>query len=153
MNDNLTRPLDVAAVEAVRSLPCTICWADAGGVTGEACGIIPEGDHFARWAQARKLGLITAEQLGAAMDTLSVITDRALVETAPASGPGETVTALLSALGAVWSPDFGAYASGQLPIEQVRCALCTHCPCDCPPFGTPEYFALIDARHGRGGAK
>ena len=28
-------------------------------------------------------------------------------------------------------------------------ALCQHAPCDCPPFGTPEYFALIDARHGR----
>jgi hypothetical protein len=56
---------------------------------------------------------------------------------------------VLNALGAIWSPDFDAYASGQLDASRVRCALCTHAPCDCPPFGTPEYFALIDARHGR----
>ena len=57
-------------------------------------------------------------------------------------------------LAAVWSPDFGAYASGQLDASRVRCALCRHAPCDCPPFGTPGYLALIDARHGRdrGGA-
>lgn len=55
----------------------------------------------------------------------------------------------LEALGAVWSPDFEAYASGELPAERVRCALCQLAPCDCPPFGSPEYFALIDQRHGR----
>ena len=55
----------------------------------------------------------------------------------------------LANLGAIWSPDFGAYASGQLDIWRVRCALCQHCPCDCPEFGTPEYFDLIDRRHGR----
>ena len=108
-----TNPRDRVAVEAVRSLPCTICWAGAGGVTGEACGIIPEGDHFARWAAARKLGLITADQLGVAIDTLSVVADRALVETAPAAGPGETVRALVNALGAIWSDDFDASASGR----------------------------------------
>ena len=141
-----TNPTDRAAVEAVRSLPCPICWAGAGGMLGEACGIIPVGDHFARWCAARKAGLITAEQIGAAMDTLTAIADRALV---PDPGPAGA----LAALGAVWSPDFDAYASGQLPAGQVRCALCLHRPCDCPEFGTPAYFALIDARHGRGGAK
>lgn len=55
----------------------------------------------------------------------------------------------LDALGAVWSPDFDAYASGQLDASRVRCALCRHAPCDCPPFGTPEYFALLDRVHGR----
>jgi hypothetical protein len=55
------------------------------------------------------------------------------------------------ALGAIWSPDVEAYAAGQLDASQVRCALCTHAPCDCPEFGTPEYFALIDRRHGRTG--
>jgi hypothetical protein len=61
----------------------------------------------------------------------------------------------LDALGAQWSPDFAAYAAGGLPTAAVRCVLCMHAPCDCPPFGTPEYLALIDARHGRraGGAK
>ena len=62
---------------------------------------------------------------------------------------------ILSELGALWSPDFDAYASGKLDASQVRCVLCLHCPCDCPPFGTDEYFALIDRRHGRkrGGAQ
>ena len=26
----------------------------------------------------------------------------------------------------------------------------THAPCDCPEFGTPEYYALLDKRHGAG---
>jgi hypothetical protein len=78
MRDTIPQ-LDPAAVEAVRSLPCPYCWAGAGGVTGEACGIIPVGDHFARWTEARRLGLITAEQIGAALDTLIVVTSRALV--------------------------------------------------------------------------
>jgi hypothetical protein len=48
-----------------------------------------------------------------------------------------------------WSPDFDAYATGKLPISAIRCALCGLAPCQCPPFGTPEYFALIDRVHGR----
>ena len=55
----------------------------------------------------------------------------------------------LSQLGAMWSPDFDAYASGQLDASAVRCVLCGHAPCGCPPFGTPEYFALVDRLHGR----
>lgn len=55
----------------------------------------------------------------------------------------------LKQLGAIWSPDFDAYASGQLDASRVRCVLCEHAPCTCPPFGTPEYFALVDTRHGR----
>lgn len=62
-----------------------------------------------------------------------------------AHDPAET----LNALGAAWSPDFDGYASGQLDISQVRCVLCGHAPCDCPPFGTPEYLALVDRLHGR----
>jgi hypothetical protein len=62
--------------------------------------------------------------------------------------------AILNRLGAVWSPDLGAYATGHLDASQIRCALCQHAPCDCPEFGTPAYFELINARHGRsnGGA-
>ncbi|MET8985797.1 hypothetical protein ABZW49_10150 [Nonomuraea wenchangensis] len=59
--------------------------------------------------------------------------------------PKETV----DVLGAQWSPDLDAYASGQINASEVRCALCRHAPCDCPEFGTPEYFALLDKRHGR----
>jgi hypothetical protein len=46
----------------------------------------------------------------------------------------------------VASPDFEAYAEGL--VDSPRCALCGLSPCACPSFGTPEYFALIDARHG-----
>jgi len=65
--------------------------------------------------------------------------------------PAETTdpAAALNQLGTVWSPDFDAYASGQLDASRVRCVLCGYAPCDCPPFGTPGYLALIDARHGR----
>lgn len=48
-----------------------------------------------------------------------------------------------------WSPDFDAYASGEIELSAVRCVLCEEAPCACPEFGTPEYFALIDRRHGR----
>jgi hypothetical protein len=57
--------------------------------------------------------------------------------------------AVLAALGAVWSPDFGAYASGQLDASAVRCVLCGKAPCDCPPFGAPGYLALVARLHGR----
>ncbi|MFI9558630.1 hypothetical protein [Nonomuraea endophytica] len=49
----------------------------------------------------------------------------------------------------LWSPDVERYACGELPVEQVQCALCQDAPCNCPPFGTAAYFALIDSRHGR----
>lgn len=48
----------------------------------------------------------------------------------------------------VYSADFDAYAEGRIGAAQVRCALCQHTPCDCPEFGTPEYFELINRRHG-----
>ena len=38
---------------------------------------------------------------------------------------------LLEQLGAVWSPDFDAYASGALPAHLVRCVLCQTAPCAC----------------------
>jgi hypothetical protein len=55
----------------------------------------------------------------------------------------------VNTLGALWSPDFDDYATGSLDAARLRCALCLHAPCQCPPFGTPEYLALIDQRHGR----
>lgn len=48
-----------------------------------------------------------------------------------------------------WSPDLDAYASGQMDASKVRCALCANAPCACPPFGSDEYFTLLDRRHGR----
>lgn len=55
----------------------------------------------------------------------------------------------LEALGAAYSPDLDAYASGARPASRVRCALCGLAPCACPPFGSAAYFALTDAAHGR----
>ncbi len=57
---------------------------------------------------------------------------------------GTDPVSALGKLGARWSPDFDAYASGKLDAGKVRCALCGHAPCDCPPFGSDEYLALID---------
>lgn len=39
--------------------------------------------------------------------------------------------AILDGLGARWSPDLDAYASGQLPAHMVRCVLCGQAPCVC----------------------
>jgi hypothetical protein len=64
-------------------------------------------------------------------------------------GPAE----LVDQLGAKWSPDLDAYAAGQLDAGSLRCALCGSAPCVCPPFGTPEYLALLDRVHGTGGAR
>jgi hypothetical protein len=59
----------------------------------------------------------------------------------------------VNALGAKWSPDMDAWLTGDVELHEMRCALCTKRPCACPEFGTPEYFALIDARHGRQGRR
>lgn len=50
------------------------------------------------------------------------------------------------------SPDLDAYASGQIGADEIRCALCQpdEPGCNCPPFGTAEYFALVNRRHGKG---
>lgn len=61
----------------------------------------------------------------------------------------DPAAALAKLASVVRSPDLDAYAAGEIDASQVRCALCGHAPCDCPPFGTPEYMALIDKRHGR----
>jgi hypothetical protein len=45
--------------------------------------------------------------------------------------PRSDPVSILSALGARWSPDFDAYASGQLGLSQVRCVLCRRAPCTC----------------------
>src|SRR5580698_5369842 len=83
MTTNLTDP---AAVAAVRLAQCGHCWAAR---PGEPC--TPGGDHFARWARARRKGLITAEQLAAALDLLPVITNDAIV---PDPGPAGALAAL-----------------------------------------------------------
>jgi len=54
-------------------------------------------------------------------------------------------------LGAKWSPDLDAYASGKLGAGDVRCVLCGHAPCDCPPFGSAGYLAMADRLHSRNG--
>jgi hypothetical protein len=47
-----------------------------------------------------------------------------------------------------WSPDFDAYASGQLPIEAIRCVLCGLAPCQClqcPAIYTRRFAAVTGA--------
>jgi hypothetical protein len=61
--------------------------------------------------------------------------------------------AALDQLGAIWSDDLDAYTGGELDAAKLHCALCMCAPCRCPEFGTPAYFALLDARHGRRPAK
>jgi len=63
-----------AAIEAVRLVRCEHCGTAR---PGRPC--TPAGDHFARWARARRKRVITAEQLGAALDLLPVITNAAIV--------------------------------------------------------------------------
>lgn len=58
---------------------------------------------------------------------------------------------VVNRLGAKWSPDFDAYASGQLDISQVRCVLRGQAPCQCPPFMSDEYVALVKRVHGLDG--
>lgn len=52
---------------------------------------------------------------------------------------------LFTQLGGLISPDLDAYIAGT--ISSPTCVLCQHRPCDCPPFGTPEYIALVHQRH------
>lgn len=56
---------------------------------------------------------------------------------------------MLDQLGAKWSPDIDDFLDGKIDLAQMRCALCQQKPCKCPEFGTPEYLALLDKRHGR----
>jgi hypothetical protein len=68
------------------------------------------------------------------------------------SAPVDPVT-VLAELGAAWSPDFEAYASGRLSVAQIRCLMCEQAPCDCEAlgltFGSDAYFARLDEIHGR----
>lgn len=57
-------------------------------------------------------------------------------------------TTVANELGALWSPNLDQYiASGG--ASGLLCVLCRISPCSCPPFGSPEYVALMNRRHGR----
>ncbi|GAA1790798.1 hypothetical protein GCM10009682_11030 [Luedemannella flava] len=71
------------------------------------------------------------------------------VTTMPMPDDNNDAWDVLAAFDTVLSADFDDYATGLIPAWQVRCALCQQAPCQCPPFGTPAYIALVDARHGR----
>jgi hypothetical protein len=42
----------------------------------------------------------------------------------------------------------GGIIAADLDSPSPTCVLCTHSPCSCPPFGTAEYVALVNRRHG-----
>lgn len=44
----------------------------------------------------------------------------------------------------------GGIIAADLDSPNPTCVLCTHSPCDCPPFGSDAYIALVNRRHGRG---
>jgi hypothetical protein len=69
-----TIPQDPLPADAVRRVQCGHCWAP---LAGEPC--TPEGSHLARWARASRRGLISREQLAAAIRLLDVIHDGAIV--------------------------------------------------------------------------
>jgi hypothetical protein len=43
----------------------------------------------------------------------------------------------------------GGIIAADLDSPNPTCVLCTHSPCDCPKFGTAEYIALVNRRHGK----
>lgn len=51
------------------------------------------------------------------------------------------------------NPDqFDRFTGGEISAHQIVCVLCggsATSACICPPFGSPEYFALLDQRHGK----
>lgn len=119
---------------------------DLGGGPTDGLPEVTGGDDARRaeWVPADSYGYLTdalEDRYAGKVFAAHVDMLRQFLGCDPVAVPG--------ALGAVWSPDFDAYASGQLDASAVRCALCQHAPCDCPPFGTPGYMTLIDARHGR----
>jgi hypothetical protein len=40
---------------------------------------------------------------------------------------------VLKALGAQFSPNFDAFASGEITVSQIQCLLCGKAPCECRP--------------------
>jgi hypothetical protein len=58
----------------------------------------------------------------------------------------------LNRLGARWSPDFDAYATGAIDASQVTCLMCEEAPCVCGdlfPFGSAAYMNRLNEIHGR----
>jgi hypothetical protein len=62
---------------------------------------------------------------------------------------GEQASEILDQLGAKWSPAFTR--PGPLTITSRDCVLCPGMDCECADitFGSPRYFAKLDAIHGR----
>jgi hypothetical protein len=56
------------------------------------------------------------------------------------------LVAALEALGARFSPDFAAYAAGELDVSQLRCLLCGMAPCQCRQCEAPYSTYLGRAR-------
>ena len=66
----------VAPADLVRMANCPHCWQRPG----KPCTISgPAGDHLARWQRAERRGLISREDLAAAVDGLEVIAGHMIV--------------------------------------------------------------------------
>ncbi|WP_157357701.1 hypothetical protein [Amycolatopsis nigrescens] len=70
--------------------------------------------------------------------------------TQPSPRLNGTATDAVAALGALWSDSFDRWVAGEISASQLRCVLCEQAPCQCPPFGSAGYFALVDRRHRAG---
>jgi hypothetical protein len=66
----------VAVADLVRMANCPHCWQRPG----RPCTITgPDGDHLARWQRAERRGLISREDLAAAVAGLEVIAGHVIV--------------------------------------------------------------------------
>jgi hypothetical protein len=69
------RTLHALCEQAARLLPCEHC----GAAPGTPCDG-PDGYHLARFAAARRRGLITAQEMDAVLDAAGVITNGTIIE-------------------------------------------------------------------------
>jgi hypothetical protein len=68
----MTETVDHATVpaEAVRQVPCTLCWARSG----TPCQRRPVADHLQRWLDAYSAEQVTKDDLGAVFGQVVVVT-------------------------------------------------------------------------------
>jgi hypothetical protein len=87
MTATITPTAAAPAEQRARQARCGVCWAGPGEPCGDARGDLP-GLHLARFAAARRGGLITATAAAAAIEAAGTMFTGATV--IPASNPGGT---------------------------------------------------------------